>query len=483
MAGRRVWLVALVALLGVACGSDAITTSEQLEEALSRAKPGDVIHVEPGRFEGSFVVPGGVTVEGSGKGATILVATGSDPTLVLVPGTPAAAATDLTVELPASANTGAAVLAHGKGQAALRRVNVIAAEGVGVAAEDLDRLILQEVAINGVITEANATSYPTTVNVLEVSYAGLVTSRVTNVEMSDVDLNGFAEFGALFVKSDVTWNGGTSTGHLAVGVMVHDGSANLSGVTIAEIYQGFRLIWGYGLVIAAGAKVTTTGLRVREVSGVGILQDGAATSAHAGPHITSNRYVGVWLQGLAGTADALAFKLDGVGSLLHANGAGGVVAINSSGIEIADAEIDETLKLPTVVNETSQIWVGDGIHLVSSVVDVQLRDLYLDGNKRIGVLCDGGGQSLAGVRMENIVIVGTGEELGLLGQNGLIADGWSDGVTVMGAAAANDTNFGGGSLETLPAAASDRVPNAGKAGDNGLLGSNGLLFGLLGSNG
>lgn len=464
--------------LAAGCGDDKVSSASALREALAGAEPGDVVHVEAGRYEGSFVVPAGVTLEGSGKGATVLVVAGEDPALVLQPGTPGSAATDLTIE--SSGPSGAAVLAHGAGDAALRRVNVEASVGVAVAAEDLDRLILDEVTLSGPVDAANVGEF-TSAGVLDSGYAGLATSRVAAVEITALDVRGFAQFGAVFAHSGVSWTGGTACGTLGVGIMFAGGSGTLDGVTICDVFAGLRIYWASGLVIAAGADVTTTDVTITRVEGVGVLQDGS-TSGHLDVDVADNGFAGIWLQNGAGTLAAPALRVSGAATTISANGGGGVIAVASTGIDLQDALIEQTTLLGKIVGETTLVMVGDGVQLVGSVTDVLLRSLTISDNGRIGILVDGAGMSLAGVVMQDVVVSGGGEELGLLGQNGSIAPDWSAGVTVTGAAAANDAAFSG-TLDILVPAQANQLPSAGPVGDYGLLGQNGLLVGLLGQNG
>src|SRR5687768_16622505 len=86
--------------LNAACGSDEPPHCDpvSLQEALSRATPGDTISIGACTVSGTFEVPAGVTLAGQSSTSSKIVGAPAQPALRLVPGSPATTLRNLTVE-------------------------------------------------------------------------------------------------------------------------------------------------------------------------------------------------------------------------------------------------------------------------------------------------------------------------------------------------------------------------------------------------
>jgi len=89
---------------------------------------------------------------------------------------------------------------------------------------------------------------------------------------------------------------------------------------------------------------------------------------------------------------------------------------------------------------------GDGLHL-SGTFDSDFRDLELVGNERAGALFDLGGESSASLRWEGVVARGSGDQLGVVGQDGTLEPRWDAGIVRAGATLDNDARFFGSGAE------------------------------------
>ena len=104
---RRFCLVAvwiLVSAMFAACGGDggeaSCADTTCLREALANAKSGDTVQLESGTYSGSFEVPAGVHLKGSG-GNTLLTFEGDAPVLSVSAEGGGATLSELTIQKPA----------------------------------------------------------------------------------------------------------------------------------------------------------------------------------------------------------------------------------------------------------------------------------------------------------------------------------------------------------------------------------------------
>lgn len=450
--------MAVFTLVAFACSSDGdqgVVTD--LSAALDGASAGDVIRLAPGTYDGSLSIPAGVELRGAGPGPSIIVAPDNGTSLFVTGGTTEQPTVLANLELQVVGGFGL-VVATG---AALNvsDVQVRVERGVGLAFEGLDALILDNVNVIGPVNAANAASMPADPTAADSATHGLVLVRVSDARLTDVDVSGFAQFGALFVMSTVDWQRGVVDNVLSQGVMAHASDVRIAEVQIRDILQGTRIAPAYGLVATGESTVSSDSLSTTSVEGVGLFVAGASGS-HANLTSMGNQQPGVWLQ------DADNVRFSGIGTALDDNGRAGIVALRSSGIEIADASVTATRTVPSITGT-----VGDGIQLVESSNGIVLRDLALDGNERAGLVLDLSGGSTSTLTLSGIDVTGTGTQLGAIAQNGDIVPGWDDGIMRLGVTGANDAAIIG-DLDVL-VAVSD-LPQADEVASTGI-----SLFGAI----
>ncbi len=428
------WGVMLLAVAATGCDRDHCDAGE-LREALERASAGDTVRVGACRVEGSFVVRQGVTLEGTDPERSVLVAEGDGLALRLAPevagviGDPGTWVRDLTVETDGRVG----VLATGQGAVTLERVTIRATRGVGLAAEDLTALSLDEVTLEGPVTAGNADELPADPDPLDTATHGLLLVGVGSVSMTDVTTTGFAEFGALIIESGLEWRGGGAPGNSATGLMVHGGRATLEGLDLCGTLNSFhRLIPSYAGVFAAGAEVETTGLEVCDGENYGLLHDSAAV-VHQNVSAHGNGLNALWVQRCP------SFELSGTETLITDNGFAGVVVFESEVVTVVDAQIDSSRWGVRTFGEMGSVRMADGIQVVSPTGPVLLDGLSLAANERVGLLLDldDAPESLV---VDEVEVSGSGEQYGALAQGAGVPAGWDEGVTRLGDTGDNDAD-------------------------------------------
>src|SRR5688572_5002038 len=135
------WISLLVAALvllascgGPECDADGLTA------ALASASSGDVVEVGACRIEGDFTLPAGVALEGV---ADSVIAGRID----LMGGG--------TVEQLAIESTDAGLVAQNGGAVVVRNVELVANSGIGIAADGVSSLLLENVRLRGPVNAGN----------------------------------------------------------------------------------------------------------------------------------------------------------------------------------------------------------------------------------------------------------------------------------------------------------------------------------------
>jgi hypothetical protein len=455
---------ALVVWGAAACSNEpARPAADRLTAALADAEPGDRIRIGAGTVTGSFRIPPGVTLEGQGEGETFVVApAGQDePAVVLEPGSADEATTvrGLTVASDAGYAVTAAGDGAGTGNVQLENVEVRVQLGLGIGIQDVERAALTNVRVQGPIS-LEAPNGPSNATPANSASHGIVLVRVQDAQLAEVTANGFALFGALFVDSTTTWSGGAASENMGTGTMVHGGAADLNNVEFCDELQGVRLLPAFGAVFTAGADVASEALNTCNTEGVGLFH-ADASGRHTDIAATGNAEAAMWVQ------DSTDFELRGAGTMVADNGLAGVIAVNSSGLLLRDGEIRSTELAPRVLAEAGLIEVGDGVQLVGSTDDVVLNGLRLTENARVGMLLDLEGDSTTGITFEQVTVDGSGEQLGVIGQDGELRPGWDQGVARMGATLTNDVDFTG-TLDVVMAVSPTDYPTADEVATGGL---------------
>lgn len=423
---RRRMLHAAVMLIVSSCATSStrgVCGAGALEAALASARPGDTVEIGRCTIHGSFVVPDGVTLRGSGAGVSAIEGDGAAATLTLETARSATAIAHLSIV--SSAHTAVSVV--GSGEASLTSVTIDVVRGVGVRAAGVGRITVRDATIRGPVTAdmADTSSAPTPeLHAVE----GVVTECVGEVILERTAVSGFASAGASFDASGVRWTGGHVTENRALGIGVWGGSAELEDVEIRRTFETSSLITPVGLYVTGGATVTSHGLRVAETAGHAIVQDDS-DGIHRDLDIRGGHGGGLWLvNGSSATVD---------GAAITDTALGGIVALAPEALTVRGATVERTRLVTRVVESVMRL--GDGLHVVQPRAGtLVLEDLRLTDNSRIGALIDLGGGALAGATIDAVTVSGEGDALGFVVQNGTVPDGWDAGVTRLGATAAND---------------------------------------------
>jgi hypothetical protein len=193
-----------------------------------------------------------------------------------------------------------------------------------------------------------------------VSANACATGKVT---LTDVTLTK-SSMGLWVSGAHVAWKGGSSTSHAS------------TSLTAAA-----------GVIAQDGAKLELDNVTVEKNQGVGVLVDGAATTASLKDStISENAERGVWAQRIAGTLESPSLKIEG--SQISKNRIVGVGAVESRGIIIVSGRIADTVAAPLVTNLESTEQIGDGLGVFTGSGDVKIEGLTFEQNARAAGLFD-----------------------------------------------------------------------------------------------
>jgi hypothetical protein len=175
----------------------------------------------------------------------------------------------------------------------------------------------------------------------------------------------------------------------AVGLTVYGPSTvTMTGGSVAS-NGGTSLSGGMGVVVSNGANVTIDGARIENNEGAGIVIDGATTKAVIkSSQITNNTARGVWAQGLEGTLDAPALRIEA--TEITKNKITGMGAVSSRGIIIVGGRVADTAlgSASTTIATTEPL--GDGIGIFANSSDFKIdQTTVVEGNARAAGIVDG----------------------------------------------------------------------------------------------
>lgn len=434
-----------------------------LQSRLERAVEGDVVELGSCSYTGSFVLPAGVTLRGAGHDRTTLRSSPGSSIALSIESSTREPAT--MVENLAIASSGcAAAVVRGQGAALLHNVHVRAERGIGLGVEGTERVSLEHVSVEGPLSDGSLPDIvplpPYTCDSANPATHGIVMIDVPNARLRDVQSRGFAAFGALFVRTELDWEGGAVNDHVGTGLEVYGGHARLSHIEICRSRQATAPIESFNALLAGGAEVESDGLVICEGDAFGIMHD-HAIAHHTDLVARDNGFAGVWVQ------DAESFSLRGARSELTGNGFAGISALRVANFEVDGASIRDTA-LGTSIMGIGRIEAADGVHLVQNG-NVALSNLRLAHNERIGLLLDLGGGSTATTTLSGIVAEGVGDQLGALAQNGTVITGWDTEVSRVGSPILNDAAFSG-SLDIAGILGPSCLPDTDAVATEGLAG-------------
>lgn len=389
-----------MALVGCADPCDPAT----LDAALRVASAGEVVEAGACRYEASFTVPSGVTLRGQGSASTIVAGSGAGSAIVVGDG------------------------------AVLEALGVEVARGRGVSASEA-RVTLRDVVIRGPLDAAGAAALGPAPTPTETATHGLVITAGGRadapVELSNVEVRGFARFGALLIDSHVVWEGGAASESLGTGIMASGGSLEAADLEVCSIWRGSSP-FGYGLVTRGGASVETDRLVLCDNEGAGALHDGAG-AVHRSLDASGNEDAALWVQRVA------SFTLEG--ATLTGNRLAGVVLVDADAATIEDSSIAGTREATRIVDDL-ELRAGDGVQaILPTASGLRLARVTLSGNERAGIVLQAADGIVPATVATDVVVEAEGDALGALAQTEsalLDPSVWGAGLERRGAALAND---------------------------------------------
>jgi len=252
---------------------------------------------------------------------------------------------------------------------------------------------------------------------------------------------------------------------VGTGLMVYRGTATLEGLDVTGTMDADRSMNAYGALFAGDdtteAQVASSGLRVSDGDDYGMLQQ-HAIGVHTDLAASGNGAAGVWVQHCS------SFELSGSGTSIAGNAFAGVVGMDTARMVLQDARIETTLKLEHTVSEGDYEPVGDGIHAVSSGGTLEVRNVTLAGNERVGMLLELRGGTTDSVTVEGVTVSGVGEEFGVVAQGGTVVGGWDTGVSRDDVTRRNDETPPA-ALGTMPLVDPGEMPAAADVAGSGLI--------------
>ena len=390
-----------------------------LADALRTAQPGDVIAVSPGEVRGSFEVPAGVILVGTGVtvvaegGAGLRLEGGSAANPTIIRG--------FSVEVPADAAPVSAITALGGGSVVLDDLTLNAAIGAGIISEGVADLQICNSSIAGQVDDgvfAVLQDLPT-VSASDAAIIGLAVTAgerltKTRVRLSDVEIRDFAGFGAAFVDSDANWTRGSVTGCAGTGIYLSRSSHGWTDVIVADgrgsaagspTFQS-----GWGVVNVDGSQLDTDGLQIVGIPGPGLFQAGSK-SQHLGARVVNNTVRGVIVQeSVSSTPDDPELLFDQ--SVIAYNGGAGIQVVDGGGVVFQNGILAESRALPTIGGFGSPTAIiSDGIQLNSGTgtsLGNQFRAsrAVVYGNGKAGINVQGAGSSLLADGSDTVTVCG-----------------------------------------------------------------------------
>jgi hypothetical protein len=471
--GRLTWCAALVL---AACSDAELCDPSEIASALSSAGPGEHVRLGACEIDGPLRVPSGVTLEGTA--GTVVIGPNDSAAIVL-------AGIDAVVKgLAVRAEGRIGIYAMPAASGEIRDATVEVTRGLGIAAVDAVELAIVNVTVTGEITSANATDSrwlrvaaaapPAAACPTEpcdctpgesrddgsvcdstgrwatlTSVYGIYLER-TPAELSDVDVRGFASFGAVFRGAPVSWTDGSVSENLGTGIRAIAAELTLDGVAVTNTLEGLRGTPAYAIAATDDTVLTTSAVAVSDNERYGIVMIGGSAE-HVDLVAERNDDVALWI------ADAVGVEVSGPATRFSSNAFAAIVIGSSDDVHVASGTLEGTRAAERVVGTFGTLRVGDGLHLLSGLTRATFETLAIRDNERAGVLLDLGAAappSFASVDVSGSgaalgAIAGTGDGRGALAPGA--PAGWDSGITRDGITSANDASLTG-TLDVLPEA-------------------------------
>ncbi len=179
----------------------------------------------------------------------------------------------------------------------------------------------------------------------------------------------------------------------AYGLYVDGSAASVTGGRIGES-RSDQLGGGAGAYAVRGADLEITGTRI-DHNVYGLVADGAATQVRTTDAIVeANSDLGIWGQGLRGTAGAPALAISGAAGRISDNGITGVGAFDSAGVRVDGGEISRTVEKDVLIDLINLVRIGDGLGVLAGSREIEVSDARLVDNGRAQGLIDDAGANI-----------------------------------------------------------------------------------------
>lgn len=373
----------------------------------------------------SVTVPAGATVS-----ATFDLP--ADATIHLAPspaGMPPTTLRDARIE---GGGTRASVMIDGEGAARIEGLEGHLTRGTAIAALNGARVTVLGLQLTGNVDPAQLLSLPTPAPPDRLATYGIVAlagaSVVFEPAPSASRIERFASAGVGCGSATISLVDLVLHESRGVGVLAVDCDLTLLRVEIDATLASPGLP-GIGIA-AAGSTLSADTLALHDSPGFGLFATDTA-SVLTGVTIERMAQAGLWVEGGS--------RLTVTSSTLRENAGAAIAAVGASALRITDSEIadTETAPLPTRGGFGSEP-MGDGVHvaeLPGTPLEVTLTRVDLIGNTRVGLVLDGGGESLS-IALEAVEVDAPETALGAVAQRvtDLPADWDADVVRVSSAA-------------------------------------------------
>ena len=402
-----------IAAMGCGGGDDAGSCdASALMAELAAASSGDTVQVGQCALTGSFTVPPGVTL--SGAAGSVLRA--DDGVVVKLEPSPDPATPTTLSSVTIEADGRVGVLSRGAGAVSVRGVTMMASRGYGIAIESATTATLEDVTLTGPVTADNsADDVFLTADPATMATFGVILLAAGTVEMTRVEVIGFAEFGVAAldqtadgmppaVRPSLAWSVGGARETLGTGLYVAGSDVALLDVELMSTFRGLRGTAAYGAVFAGESAVTSMRLVVCDNDGFGLLHEGG-TAHHTDLSLTNNG------EGGLAAGSAMSLELDGGDSILSENGGFNVLIRDSSNVALRDLLVERAIRSPTALGPE----LGDGIQLIGTYDNVVLENLVIRDNERVALTVDIGPAMGEGITFTNVMVHSYMAELGAIG--------------------------------------------------------------------
>lgn len=323
-----------------------------------------------------------------------------------------------------------AIVARGAGHVSISGVSVELERGIAIGISGASASV-SGVTIVGNVDPLRAAELPVPADPAEIATYGVAAIDGATVTAAELDVRRLAAGALACSSATLRVTGASLIESRGIAAALFDCVAALDDV---EITGTIATALRPGMGIAAGAsEVTATRLHVHDAPGYALLARGGEITLVT-PTIERLTQAGVWVEEGA--------SLEVEGGTFTANRGTSIAAVGAARLAVRDTVIADTALAPIpTMSGTSIERMGDAIHVVQRAPftsEVELAELSLTNNERVGVVLDGAMSplplSIRGTRIET-----RDDQLGALAQNiAALPATWDAEVTRVGSAVSLD---------------------------------------------